>query len=469
MTSRTCILVFTRDLRLSDNKALKVASDNFEFVIPLFVFDDSSTDGLSSSGNRIAYLCESLVVLKQNLNNISSELYVRHGDWHDEVTKIAEQTRSSGVVWTKDTDIYGISRDEKMQNYCRERGLYCNFENGHSVVDPETIWPKAARVPREFKVFTPYYNKWLESDFGQLISKPKELPLSSDLKTTLLVGEIPDPDKFTNEYFSPNREIGGEKEARIRLNKWAKNDLANYEANHNDLEADKTSHISSALHFGTLSAREVILKLHGNPGAIPFIRQLCWRDFYNQILFYNPDSFNKDYVNRNDTWNVDDFAFEKWCNGETGYPVVDAAMRQLKLEGFMHNRARMIVASFLTKDLYINWKLGADWFMKWLTDADIANNYLNWQWVAGTGTDTNPNRIFNPIRQSERFDKDGVYIRRYIPELRAVDTKDIHFPHHLRDQIGGSTLLGDYPEPIVDHKEAITNYKIIKLNNKLNT
>jgi len=213
----------------------------------------------------------------------------------------------------------------------------------------------------------------------------------------------------------------------------------------------------------------VAIKLQGKPGGTPFIRQLCWRDFYHQILFYNPQANSKDYVNRNDTWNVDNIGFEKWCEGKTGYPIVDAAMRQLQQEGFMHNRARMVVASFLTKDLYIDWKLGANWFMRWLTDGDIANNYLNWQWVAGTGTDTNPNRIFNPIRQSERFDPEGTYIKRYVPELKHLDTKDIHFPHHLRERLDGAKLLGDYPEPIVDHSDAIARYKAAKQSNKLDS
>jgi len=469
MSSKTCTLVFTRDLRLHDNKAVQVALDNFEFVVPVFTFDNELLASMKTSGNRISYLCECLIDLKENLNNIGSELYIRQGNWQDEVLEIARQTDSTGIIWSRDLSSYAQNRDKKMKKYCEQNNLDHSCVDNHTVIAPESIWPKASPIPREFKVFTPYYNRWHQCDFGHVLPKPKKLSLPNDFPKSLKVGQILKPEKVSKSGFSPNREMGGEERARKSLNKWVKKDLSSYEINHNDLAADKTSHISSALHFGTLSAREVAIKLQGKPGGTPFIRQLCWRDFYHQILFYNPQANSKDYVNRNDTWNVDNIGFEKWCEGKTGYPIVDAAMRQLQQEGFMHNRARMVVASFLTKDLYIDWKLGANWFMRWLTDGDIANNYLNWQWVAGTGTDTNPNRIFNPIRQSERFDPEGTYIKRYVPELKHLDTKDIHFPHHLRERLDGAKLLGDYPEPIVDHSDAIARYKAAKQSNKLDS
>jgi len=462
MDKQTCVLVFTRDLRLSDNRTLWAALDNYEVVIPLFVLDDKLLSGVHSSTNRIAYLFECLEDLKTNLRSKSSDLFFRRGLWPDEVIRFAKDVEASGIVWSKDMSSYSIKRDKKLQEYCDANFLNTHCIDNHTIVAPQKLSPKSTVTPREFKVFTPYYNSWIEADFGSILPEPENIGIPAGLVKKFGAGEIANTQILPDDGISPNREIGGEKLARKRLNKWVRDHLESYEDNHNDLEGDKTSHTSSALHFGTLSAREVAVKIKRKPGSTPFIRQLCWRDFYHQILFYNPHASQQDYVDRHDTWNVDDVAFQKWCTGETGYPIVDAAMRQLKQEGFMHNRARMIVASFLTKDLYIDWKLGADWFMKWLTDGDIANNYLNWQWVAGTGTDTNPNRIFNPIRQSERFDPHGVYIKRYVPELKNVDEKDIHFPHHLREQLEGNNLLGNYPEPMVDHSEAITRYKFIK-------
>ena len=233
---------------------------------------------------------------------------------------------------------------------------------------------------------------------------------------------------------------------------WMDKDLKNYSSLRNDLATDRTSRLSPYLHLGCLSSLEVAL-LSRDSDDDSFVRQVCWRDFYLQVLSSHPEASFVDYRSRNFQWRSDATQYEAWKEGTTGYPIVDAAMRQLLHEGFMHNRTRMVVASFLTKDLHMDWRLGAKHFMEHLLDGDIASNQLNWQWVAGTGTDYNPHRVFNPIRQSERFDKDGEYIRRWVPELRQCSGKDIHDPGPLlREEIG-------YPQPIVDHGEAIKKYK----------
>ena len=188
-------------------------------------------------------------------------------------------------------------------------------------------------------------------------------------------------------------------------------------------------------------------------GAAAFVRQLCWRDFFAQILAARPDAAWDDFRPRGDRWNDDDDALDAWKDGRTGYPVVDAGMRQLRLEGYMHNRARLVVASFLTKDLHLDWRAGARHFLDLLVDGDIANNNLNWQWVAGTGTDTNPHRVFNPTVQGKRFDPDGEYVRRYVPELAALRGPDTHDPD---DKVRRAY---DYPAPIVDHQRAIAEYR----------
>jgi deoxyribodipyrimidine photo-lyase len=199
-----------------------------------------------------------------------------------------------------------------------------------------------------------------------------------------------------------------------------------------------------------------VTKLRARDGAPPFVRQLCWRDFYHQILAARPDAAWHDYRRAPFSWADDDDAYAAWTEGRTGFPVVDAAMRQLRAEGFVHNRARMITASFLTKDLALDWRRGARHFLDWLVDGDIANNNLNWQWVAGTGTDTNPHRIFNPTVQGQRFDPDGGYVRRYVPELGPVEGGAVHEPWKLPESVRSEL---DYPDPIVDHRDAIAAYR----------
>lgn len=455
MSSNTCLLVFTRDLRVHDNPALEIASKNYKTVIPVFVFIQELLFGENSSPNRTAYLLESLDDLDRNLKAMDSQLFTLEGDWVQKVSELALSLKVDAIAWARDVNQFGQDRDTKLKNFCTENEIVSHCVDSHTVVAPDALSPASSSTPREFKVFTPYYNKWLEVPKRTAFAPPRKLEIDKSIISEIATTKL----EFDSSETSPFREKGGETLARKNLNSWVKNDLEKYEDNHNDLAGNKTSHIGSALHFGTLSANEICVKLASKKGSAPFIRQICWRDFYHQILFYNPQTENEDYVDRGENWNVDEKSFELWCEGKTGYPIVDAAMRQLKLEGFMHNRARMIVASFLTKDLYIDWRLGAKWFNHWLTDGDIANNNLNWQWVAGTGTDTNPHRIFNPIRQSERFDPEGVYIKKYVPELSAIEAKDIHFPHHLRDRLDSAHLLEDYPLPIVDHAQAISIYK----------
>jgi deoxyribodipyrimidine photo-lyase len=230
--------------------------------------------------------------------------------------------------------------------------------------------------------------------------------------------------------------------------------LGEYDQRHDDLPGDGTSRLGAHLRFGCISPLELLREARERRGGEPFVRQLCWRDFHHQVLAANPGLPRRDYRPRGDRWSRSTLALEAWREGLTGYPVVDAAMRQLAAEGFMHNRARMTVASFLTKDLYIDWRAGAAHFWDLLCDGDIANNAGNWQWVAGTGNDTRPNRVLNPLRQAERFDPDGDYVRRYLPELESVPGKAVHRPW----LIDGFARLG-YPVPIVDHDEAAAAFR----------
>jgi deoxyribodipyrimidine photo-lyase len=214
------------------------------------------------------------------------------------------------------------------------------------------------------------------------------------------------------------------------------------------MSADSTSRLSPYLHFGCVSPVEVAARTRDRPGGDAFVRQLCWRDFFLQLLAANPSLPREDLRPRGDDWNADDEAFARWREGRTGYPIVDAGMRQLAREGWLPNRARLIVASFLTKTLYLDWRVGVDVFSRLLVDADVASNVGNWQWVAGTGADTRPNRVLNPVTQAKRFDPDGTYVRRHVPELAVVDPSHVHEPWKARG------VAPEYPDPIVDHAEA---------------
>jgi deoxyribodipyrimidine photo-lyase len=242
---------------------------------------------------------------------------------------------------------------------------------------------------------------------------------------------------------SPELPPGGETAGRRKLSAWLRSGVTGYETGHDDLEADATSRLSPYLHFGCISALEAADRAGGLAGAAPFIRQLAWRDFFHQLLAARPETAHQDMRPRGDQWSGDSEALEAWKHGQTGHPIVDAGMRQLLREGYMHNRARLITASFLVHDLRVDWRAGARHFFDWLVDGDVANNVGNWQWVAGTGANPRPGRAFNPLRQARRFDPHGNYVRRYVAELAAIAGGAVHEPWRLRENVS-------YPRPIVD-------------------
>ncbi|GAB3165465.1 hypothetical protein GCM10027258_88310 [Amycolatopsis stemonae] len=246
--------------------------------------------------------------------------------------------------------------------------------------------------------------------------------------------------------------MGGEKAARKLVTSWLRDGLDDYAAQHDALAGDGTSRLSPHLHFGTISVTELLDRAgDGSEGTRAFARQLAWRDFHHQVLAARPDCAREDYRPHGDRWRRSDRDLAAWRDGRTGYPIVDAAMRQLAREGWLHNRARLIAASFLAKTLYVDWRLGARHFADLLVDGDVANNQLNWQWVAGTGPDTRPNRVLNPLAQAHRYDPDGDYVRRYVPVLAGVPGGAVHEPWKL-DDVG-------YPGPIVDLRDGARRFK----------
>ena len=441
------MVLFTRDLRVRDNPALSEGCASAESVVPLFVIDDALAKAPFVGANRLAFLRESLLDLHDSLSRLGAGLIVRRGEWSGEVRRVARAWGVTEIHVADDVSGFARNRLERLEREASASDIVVQRHPGVTVVPPGAVIPAAGD---HYKVFTPYHRRWLDTPWRPTVSEPArlKLPVGLEIDTRALRDALVADDKP-----SPDLINGGETAGLDRLRAWSSETLERYDQVHDDLAGDATSRISAYLHFGCLSPTEVATVLRGRAGAASFIRQLCWRDFFHQVLAARPEVAHHDYRPRGDLWNIDPEAFVAWQEGRTGYPLVDAAMRQLRREGFMHNRARMVVASFLTKDLHIDWRLGASHFMRLLVDGDVASNQLNWQWTAGTGTDTNPNRIFNPVVQGRRFDPSGDYIRRYLPELDDLDGDAIHWPGSTdRERIG-------YPAPLVEHHEAIAAYR----------
>jgi deoxyribodipyrimidine photo-lyase len=434
----TAVAVFTRDLRLHDNPmfAEAAAADR---VVPLFVLDDAILSRVPKQSGRLAFLSESLTDLDAGLRRLGGRLVLRRGDLVEEVCRVAHETGAAEVHISADVSLYARDREQRLEEALGEEGRRLHrYEQVHTVQVPGDLVP----ADRDhFAVFTPYLRHWADA--------PLRVPAKPPRSVT-----VPDIDGLSvPDLGSPVNDdlVGGETAARKRAQRWLGQTVEDYSGIHDDLAADATSRLSPYLHFGCLSATELVARAsrdHTSAGAEAFVRQLAWRDFHHQVLAARPDVVHADYRSRSDSWNDNDDALAAWTEGRTGIPIVDAGMRQLHAEGWMHNRARLITASFLSKTLYIDWRDGAAHFAAHLLDADVANNTLNWQWVAGTGTDTRPNRVLNPLRQAARYDPDAAYVRRYVPELADLENpKDAHQPWRLGED---ELRRRDYPMPIVD-------------------
>jgi deoxyribodipyrimidine photo-lyase len=432
----TSIVVFTRDLRVHDNPALAAAAIAGD-VVPLFVIDDVIMGRHGHNEARMAFLGESLADLDDRLRSKGGRLVIKRGPWAKTIADLAATTSARDIHLADDVSGYARRRLDRLESFAAEAGAQVTTHPGVTVAGPASLTP-ASGGP--YQVFTPYYRRWADSPRRAAVQTPRSISLPDGLDSS----DLPAAITTAKAGITP----GGESAGLSRLKNWSARALADYDEARDDLAAAATSRLSAYLHFGCLSPLAVESALHGKPGAEPYLRQLAWRDFFCQLLAARPDAAHDDLRTRGDQWHDDAEGLAAWQAGQTGFPVVDAAMRQLTSEGFMHNRARMIVASFLTKDLYIDWRAGADHFLAYLADADLASNQLNWQWVAGTGTDTQRHRIFNPTVQSTRFDPRGEYIARYVPELAGLESKEIHDPSPAE------RTARRYPRPIVDHKAA---------------
>lgn len=443
------LVLFTGDLRVHDQPALAAAIAEHELIVPAFVLDEHLLAGSCGAPNRVSFLLDCLHDLQLSLRQRGGALAIRRGDVVEQTLALARRWKATALYMSESRTPYGVARHARLAKACAQERIELRTPPGPTVVRPGTITPTGGD---HYRVFTPYWRVWREQPIALSTPTPRTIPAPPGLKSS----PIPSLATLTKERPSANLHPGGEAEGRKQLTRWLGGGLAHYAERHDDLAAGATSHLSAHLHFGSLSAREILERCDGRDGAEDFVRQLCWRDFHHQVLAARPDLPHTDYRPHGDRWHRGRRSIEAWKQGRTGYPIVDAGMRQLASEGFMHNRARMIVASFLTKLLHVDWRLGAAHFGSLLADADVANNVGNWQWVAGTGNDTRPNRVLNPLRQAERFDRHGDYVRRYVPELSTLSGGAVHEPWKLTP-VERRRL--DYPERIVDHVAATEEFR----------
>jgi deoxyribodipyrimidine photo-lyase len=453
------ILWYRRDLRVHDLPALAAAikDGGADGVIPVFCFDDTLLHGRFASARRTWLLLEMLKALDARWHDLGGRLWFRHGDPATELAAIVQETGAQIVHASEEFSGYGRDRDARVSAALDQIGARLEVHPGVAIAtDLAGIRTKTGKP---HIVFTPFSRAWAEQPRRELLAAPRSLHTPRGHR-----GELPslaalgfDPAAAHAEDAPQAGEIAAVELAR----RWARGLLPEYEERRSDL-GQRTSRLSPHLHFGSLSPLllETLILEHHSASARIYRSELAWRDFYLQVFLHHPHVARLEFQERYRTlaWEDDAEALAAWKAGRTGYPVVDAAMRELAATGFMHNRARMIVASFLTKDLHLDWRHGEQWFMEQLFDGDLASNNGGWQWTASTGTDPAPyfRRMFNPTLQQKKFDPSGEYVRRWCPELAGVPEARLAEPWKMsaaEQREAGCTIGEDYPAPIVDHAE----------------
>jgi deoxyribodipyrimidine photo-lyase len=465
------ILWLRRDLRIHDHPALRAALDSGDPVVPVFCFDDGLLHGRHASGARTQFLLECLADLDASLRDRGSRLFVRRGRPERELPALARELGAGSVHFSADVSPFARKRQEAVGRALSDDGIATEPHPGLFAVD--RLCDIATGSGGPYTVFTPFHNNWERQPRRAVLGAPRRLP---DPGRQAAAGELPTLSGLGLEQDVQDPMPGGEGAARHALSRFLGGPVGGpvdgYDDGRDMLAGGHVSRLSPYLHFGCLSPREIEERLDSGPGPAAFHRQLCWRDFYAHVLGHFPANAHSEYQQRyrgTIRWSRAKQRFKAWCEGRTGFPAVDAGMRQLRCEGWMHNRARLLVGSFLTKDLGIDWRWGERWFMRLLLDGDAASNNGNWQWIASVGVDPQPafRRIFNPARQQQRFDPDGAYVRRYVPELADVPDRYLAEPWTMPDDVqqqAGCRIGRDYPGPIVDHKqaraEALERYRV---------
>ncbi|MBV8375933.1 MAG: deoxyribodipyrimidine photo-lyase [Verrucomicrobia bacterium] len=445
---RRVIHWFRRDLRITDNTALWHASTDAEEVIPAYILSTWKKGHRWTGPNRQEFLCGCLESLSRNLKAAGGRLILRTGDPVQELEQLIHETNAQAVYFNRGTDPYSIQVQQQLQKTSEKHHFQIFGYKDTTILDPDEVLNQEGRP---FRVFTPYARTWHQKE------KPSVLPIVRALQTPAALYSLPLPTLEHWGLISKTRIIEpGEEAARKRLTDFLNEAIRAYREKRNFPGERVTSRLSQDLRFGTLSPRQVYFGcLAASKEASvtvcqsinSYVNELVWREFYMQILAHFPAVLENDFSDEFSAlrWDENDSYFESWCHGLTGYPIVDAGMRELNATGFMHNRVRMIVAMFLTKDLHLHWRKGEQYFMQKLVDGEIASNNGGWQWSAGTGADAAPYfRIQNPWTQTKRYDPAGTYIKTWVPELRGVEPIKFTQPPTER-------LARDYPMPIVDH------------------
>jgi deoxyribodipyrimidine photo-lyase len=448
----TVIHWFRRDLRLTDNTALHHAVQSAEFVVPVYVISPWQQQHRWTGPVRQEFLCGSLASLEKNIATAGGQLIFRRGKAVEELLKLVRETKASAVFTNRDPDPYGRAAEEELERRLRELGV-----EFHALKD--TVLHDRAELltgsSTPFRVFTPYNKVW------QKLPKAPPLPAVMTLRTPAGLASLPCPTLETWGLTASRAQLPehGERAARDRMKRALNLILPRYSEQRNIPEGQTTSRLSVDLRHGTLGIRDLYhraaaLLAEAKDAAAQksiqtYLNELAWREFYMQILWHWPEVLEQEFDPkfRGLPWEYNDAALQRWKDGLTGFPIVDAGMRELRATGFMHNRVRMITAMFLTKDLHLDWRLGEEYFMQTLVDGEIASNNGGWQWSAGTGADAAPYfRIQNPWSQTKAYDPDGRYIRRWVPEL-----KDAPLAALLDPPAGLLRAAKNYPPPMVDH------------------
>ena len=472
-----------RDLRVADNPALAAATDS-GLAVSLFVLDDAVLAHAAPA--RVAYLRRALSSLRESYRDRGSDLLVARGDPETVLPDLATAVGADRVTWSVDYSGLARERDARVRKrIAAETDATVEAVHGELHHEPGSI---TTNEGTHYSVYSYFWNKWRDRPKADPVAAPTEAALAStdEITATLETADAEDhlissadgiPTLAALGFDEPDADLpqAGTAAARERLGDFCEEDIYRY-ADRRDFPAEEcTSRLSGDLKWGTVGIREVTAATEDALAHAPdtaaedsvetFQSQLAWREFYMHVLDARPDVVTtnfKPYANPIE-WRHDPEGLQAWKDGQTGYPIVDAGMRQLRAEAWMHNRVRMLVASFLTKDLLIDWREGYDWFRRMLLDHDTANDTGGWQWAASTGTDAQPYfRIFNPMTQGERYDPDATYIRRYVPELREAAPETIH-RWTVVDQAEREAAAPDYPAPIVDHadrrEEAIETFE----------
>lgn len=460
----TAIVLFRHDLRIADNRALSAAASGFDEILPVFIIDEESPGTRPLGGARRWWLHHSLEALSKSLDELGAPLVLRKGRMDEIVPALAAETGAAAIFWNRRYDPPGRQADHRMEAALREAGLDAESFEGHLLHEPADLKTGSGG---HYRVYSPFWRALSAMgdprapvDAPPKLNAPSRMPRSERLAAWKLLPTTPDWAGGLREAWAP-----GEAGAQERLEDFLDSGIKGYADDRDRPDMSSTSRLSPHLTHGEITPYRIwhaVREKNGIPArdAEKFLREIAWREFSWHLLFHNAELASRNFNPGFDafSWRGDADDLKRWQEGRTGYPIVDAGMRQLWRTGWMHNRVRMVAASFLIKHLMTDWRKGEEWFWDTLVDADPASNAASWQWVAGSGADAAPYfRIFNPILQGEKFDPEGDYVRAFVEEVKDLPDRFVHKPWEAgADALdkAGLALGATYPRPIVDHGQA---------------